>query len=504
MFGSGAKTVGLTLDPSGARYVKLRKKKSWEIERVSMLPLSPDLFEEDLVTDYAEVRRRLTEWVKAEKLNGQVVTLAFPTSHVIVRRLRIQSTSDRDLAGLVALEVETTLHLPFEDPIHDYIKLGADGESTQVLVFAASRQLVQSYMDMIHEAGLRVSGIELGATALARAIRQLQPEKFEETMLVNLDASAMEIYMFHHGHPVFLKTIALYGQAESDNGALSVSQLSEVTAEIARMLNFYQFSIHEGEARITEALIVGSDQGRSQLLAELQQSQPEMSIRAFSFDTYATQFTYSADDNRVAVGLALWHQDKQRIDLMPRIDREARLYPVMIAGALALWVLAVAAVSYFHIDNQSSLRAGETTIRQLNDQITLLQSGLAAKNSQQGGQFNPLEVIEKIRGNRRDAIAILKELNGKLPKGSRLQSVSYSSLGQIGLTVQTPDYDGASRYLFDLKRMSFATTAQLQSVAQSPAGDSAAVGSSKTAIYAVELKKPEGGEGNDGTADAAQ
>lgn len=504
MIGSGAKTIGLTLDPSGARFVKLRKKKGWEFERASVLPLSADLFEEDLVADYAQTRSRLSEWVKAEKLYGQSVTLAFPTSHVIVRRLRIQSTSDRDLPGLVALEVETTLHLPFEDPVHDYIKLGADEGSTQVLVFAASRQLIQSYTDLVQEAGLKVSGIELSATALARAIRGLQDEKFEETMLVNLDASALEIYMFHNGYPVFLKTIALYGQSDADGGALSPGQLSEVTAEIARMMNFYQFSIHEGNARITEALIVGSDQGRNQLLAELQQSQPDLSIRALSLDTYATQHTYSADDNRVAVGLALWHADKQRINLLPRIDREARLYPVMIAASLVLWLLAVAAVTYFYMDYKSDLRAGEKTIGQLNDQITLLQSGLAAKNSGQAGVSNPLAIIERIRDNRRDAVAIIDELTRMLPKGSRLLNVSYSSLGQLGLTVQTSDYEGASRYLFDLKRMSFAASAQLQSVAQSAPADGPIVATSKTAVYSVELKKPGGGDGNDGTADTAQ
>ncbi|MDI4644322.1 pilus assembly protein PilM [Cohnella hashimotonis] len=503
MFGSGAKTIGLTLDPSGARLVKLKKKKTWEIERVSVLPLPPGLFEEDRISDYTEARSLLTDWIRKEKLQGQSVTLSFPTSHVIVRRLRIQSTSDRDLAGLVALEVETTLHLPFEDPVHDFIKLGTEAESTNVLVFAASRQLIQSYTDMVEGAGLKVSGIELSATALARAIRELQDEKFGETMLVNLDASALEIYMFHGGHPVFLKTIALYGQSDMD-GVLSEGQLSELTAEIARMLNFYQFSIHEGNARITEALIVGSDQGRNQLLAVLQQSQPEVNIRAFSFDTYATQHTYSADDNRVAVGLALWHQDKQRINLMPRIDREARLYPVILAASLAVWVLAVGAVSYYYFDNKSELKAGETTISQLNDQIALLQSGLEAQNSQQSGQTNPLKVIEDIRGNRRDAVAILTELEGKLPSGSRLQSVSYSSLGQIGLTVQVSDFDSASRYLFDLKHMSFAASAQLQSVAQSPAGEGPVVVASKTAIYSLDMKKPEGGEGNDGTADAAQ
>lgn len=498
MFGARSQTVGLTLDRTRATIVKLRKKKSWEIDSVHTTPLPADCFEEDVIVKPDGLRQLLSDWVREQRLLGTTVTLAFPSSHVIVRRMRIQSTNVKELPGLIALEVETTLHLPFEDPIYDYVKLDEDEGSTQVLVFAASRQLVDSYVSLLENAGLRVGAIELAATALARAIRTSHDEPFDETMLINMDSQMLEIYMFNSGHPLFLKTIELYGGGEGNrDGTLTAGQLSEVTAEISRMLNFYQFSIHDGNSRITEALICGPEAGREQLLGVLKETQPEMSVRSVSLDKYRQKLRDEPEECLTAIGLALWRQDSKRISLLPHVDREARLYPALGAAALAVWLIATAASIYFYTDYRSELKAGDRTIAKLNDQIALLEGELQTKNDQQP-QSDPLEIIERIRGGRRDAIAIVNELSGKLPAGSALQSVAYDSTGQIGLTVRFADYSQAARYLFDLKRMSFVSSAQLQSVSQDQTGGAVQAASGDMAVYTVGLKQPEGGDSDDG------
>ncbi|MCC3374611.1 pilus assembly protein PilM [Cohnella sp. REN36] len=506
MLGRRPRTIGLTLDRTGIRFVRLKKKKGWEIDAVHALPLLPELFADDQPADPEQLRERLSRWVQEERLKGASVTLAIPASQVIIRRLRIQTTNAKALSGLVALEVETTLHLPFEDPVHDYVKLGEDEESTQVLVFAVSRLAVRQYVDLIESAGLRVNAVELSATALARAIREQSDEAFSETMLINLDDSALEIYMFHDGYPVFSRTIVRYGPQTEQDEPLPASQLAEVTSEIARMLNFYQFSIHEGQTRITEAILVGADAGREQLLAELRQTQPEMNIKSVSFDAYAPRLgDADGDANRVAIGLALWPTAKQRIDLLPKVDREAKLLPALLSGALLLWLLALAGVVYFYVDGRSTLAMDRQTVSQLQDQITLLQNNLSARSAQ-AGQLNPVEAIDGIRAHRRDAVAAMDELKAKLPQGAILQSVSYSSGSQMGITVRFRELDQASRYLFDLRRMTFAAGAQLQSIVQNGASgsDETAADKTKTATYTIRFKGAEGGEsgdGNDGGAD---
>lgn len=501
--------TGLTLEHSGLRYVKLKKRKKWEVESKGYLPLPEGVFQDDQLVDIELLRGPLLQWASEQQLKGSSVYLSIPTSQIIIRRMKIQSTNPKDYRQLVALEVETTLHLPFEDPVYDFVATGVEDESTQLLVFAVSKQIVQAYAELFQSAGIRVLGIELSATALARAIQKDNDKlSFDETMLINLDRKVLEIYMFHEGHPVFVRTINLYGQSDEENSGLTAAQLSEVTAEISRMLNFYQFSIHEGNARIAEALITGFPEGRNQLLAELPQSLTEMKIGIAEFEAYAAIPEDGADLDPycIPIGLALRENDKENINLMVVQDRQSRLRPYLIGAALLVWVLCAVGIGYMYMDNQSTAADNEKEIQRLNEQIVLLEQGLAAQKGNSGSQSNPLEIIESIQVHRRDAVAVLNELNAKLPKGAIIRTTSYNNPEQIGLNIVFQNANDASKYLFDLRRMSFVAGAQLQSVSKETIGDTSGISSADgtttnvpsvivqihSAAYAVQFKKPEG------------
>ncbi|RED61701.1 type IV pilus assembly protein PilM [Cohnella lupini] len=509
----------MTLDQTGARYAMMMKRNPGEIERSGYLPLPQGTFNEDQITNPQQLGDLLSEWVKSEKLKGSSVHISIPSSHIIIRRLTIPSVSDKEVAQLLALEIETTLHLPFEDPVYDYVTIEKDESSTHTLVFAASKKLIQSYVDLMGICGLKVKGVEISATALARAIASAREETLKETMLIHLNSANLEINMFHDGYPVFVRSIHLFEETVAEEGVISPGQLSEIMSEISRMLNFYQFSIHDGNSKIKQAIIVGSEAGSSQLLAELAQTQSEISAGIAEFeDVNANKSALGSDIGRVAMGLALQRGSRQRINLMPGTDKDAKSLPVILSVLAIAWVIGLAAAGYTYMDNKSVLSNKEDQIKRLDERLLLLENGLMAINQQDGqaARTNPLEVIEKVREHRRDAIAAMKELNDIIPAGGQLVSIQYNGAEQITLTVVLPDIESASRYLFDLRRTTFADNAQLQNLSEeTPAvlrspeseeelpegapGVTVSAGISKqVASYSVQFKKAE--VGNDGIA----
>ena len=141
------------------------------------------------------------------------------------------------------------MHLPFDQPVHDFVAVGRDEESTQVLVYAAPRSWIDPLVGMLRDARIRVTGTGLAATAIEAAVHPHNEEPANELMHVHLREKSVEIAMFHGGNPVFVRSIEEDGAEEG----ISSIRIGGLTAEISRMLSFYQFGIHEGQSRIARA-----------------------------------------------------------------------------------------------------------------------------------------------------------------------------------------------------------------------------------------------------------
>ncbi|MCU4295764.1 fimbrial protein, partial [Brevibacterium permense] len=147
-------------EQNGVRYIKLKKNKSWELEKRCFLPLQPGMIVENEIADKMNFSEQLHSWVQENGLKGSEVSLSIPPSQIIIRRMTIPSTNAKQVEQLVKLEVETALHLPFENPVYDYLPTGKDEENTHLLVFAAPRGLVEDYVELLSDAGIKVSAVE--------------------------------------------------------------------------------------------------------------------------------------------------------------------------------------------------------------------------------------------------------------------------------------------------------------------------------------------------------
>lgn len=499
------KWIGLTIEQNGVRYIKLKKNKSWEMETRSFLPLQPGMIIENEIADKENFRELLQNWVRDKGLKGSEVSLSIPPSQIIIRRMTIPSTNAKQVEQLVKLEVETALHLPFENPVYDYLPVGKDEENTHLLVYAAPRGLVEDYVELLSDAGIKVSAVETSATALARAIGVSRNETFTNTMLIHQDGAHLDIYMFHAGQPIFMRSINLddiqlnrsggysgdslaagsQGPEDIHQSLISAEQMLEITAEISRMLNFYQYSLHDGETRITEIIITGSQAGQQQMREELQLTIADMSIKTVNFDRLTSEVPADPELNayRIAIGAAIRRTESGALDLLPREDREAQLYPVLMASMLVLWIFGAIAVGILYVTNHDQVNEQAARIEELNGNKTLLMAELAKLNTN-GHRADPKLVINTILKSRMDAVAVLDQLNKPMPEGGAIVSIGYTQNTEITMTVDFVKMDDASVYLSQLRKLPFAVSMEIQKLSE----DTAETGSLPIRVYAAVYK----------------
>ncbi|MEK5036020.1 pilus assembly protein PilM [Paenibacillus sp. FSL R7-0302] len=515
MLGLQNPVAGLAIEQTGIRYISFKNKKSWEVRKKRYLPLPSGLIVENQVADREALLETVKQWVKVERLRGKRISLSIPPSQIIIRKMSIPSTNSKQVEQLVKLEVETGMHLPFESPVYDYVTIDVDEENSHLLVFAAPRKPIQDYIDVLEGAGLRVATVEIAATALARSLTIGRKAEFEDTMLINIEQNVLDVYMFRSGNPVFIRTINQMDlnsgvqpsiQAGIDyvreaaatstgmaGGLLAPGRMLEITAEISRMLNFYQYSLHDGSTRIQSVLITGPLQIRNQLLEELQQSLTELEVATIGLEDVRGDSAPDPElnDYCVAAGAALQDSNTLAVNLLPREDREAILFPYVAVALVGIWLIGAVGVGIFFATNKGQIVENEQQIQGAQDRSLMLQSELAKINGL-SGSLNRKAAVDEILAYRTSIVPVLNELSSGLPQDSLLRSINYTYHDSIDLTLRVPSMEASSIYLANLRKMSFTKGAEIQKLTE---GDTTVQSGSVsgygtyTAVYHVSLLK---------------
>lgn len=68
-------------------------------------------------------------------------------------------------------------------------------------------------------------------------------------------------------------------------------------------------------------------------------------------------------------------------------------------------------------------------------------------------QMIPRPLLQRITSARQDAVAVLDELNKRLPAGAGIATIAYSKPGSITMSVKLNDLKSISDYLVSLRAM---------------------------------------------------
>ena len=214
LFGRSKATIGLDI---GSGLIKVavidHSKKEPELVRVAVVPLLADAIVEGEVMDPGIVSEAIQSALAAADVpKAKNVVTAVGGRDVIIKKIQIERVKEAQARELMRWEAEQ--HVPFDmesvELDFQILDPDADGVEMSVLLVAAKRELIESKMRMLTDAGLDGGVVDVDAFALHNAFEVNHPNAMDGIVaLVNMGHEVTNINILENGIPILTRDIAL-------------------------------------------------------------------------------------------------------------------------------------------------------------------------------------------------------------------------------------------------------------------------------------------------------
>jgi type IV pilus assembly protein PilM len=168
--------AGLDIEAGSIAAAEVHVNGSAQVTASAIEPLPAGVFGEGEVADADGLAEALKSLFSKHKLSKQV-RLGVGNQRVVVRTLRLPAIEDpKELDAAVRFQAQEEIPMPLDQAMLDHQVIGGvpaeEGSQPQidVVVVAARRDMVSSFLEPIRRAGLQPVGIDLSAFGMIRAL----------------------------------------------------------------------------------------------------------------------------------------------------------------------------------------------------------------------------------------------------------------------------------------------------------------------------------------------
>jgi len=280
--------IGVDIGSTSIKLVKLKGAKgSYEIEFVGIAPLPSEAIVDNSLMDTSAVvdgLKSLFNGLGIIQLKDAASSVS--GNSVIIRKISLAAMSSEALEDEIQWEAEQYIPFDINDVNIDFQVLDSDDldpSKMNVLLVASKKDIINDYLSVFAEAGLRLVLVDVDAFAVQNAFEmnyELVPE--DVYALVNIGASMMNLNVVRGGVSLFTRDVQVGGgifteeiqrkrgisSEEAEKLKVSVTNLSPpdllesigrinetLSMEIRRSLDFYNSNAVEG--KITKVILSG-------------------------------------------------------------------------------------------------------------------------------------------------------------------------------------------------------------------------------------------------------
>ncbi len=213
LFGRNKTTIGLDIGSGLIKVAVIEHGRSEpELAKVVIMPLTGDAIVEGEVMDPGIVTDAIRQALELAGVKSKTVVTAVGGRDVIIKKIQIERVKEQQARELMRWEAEQ--HVPFdmESVELDFQILDPDGDGLemQVLLVAAKRDLIESKLRLLNDAGVVPAIVDVDAFALHNAFELNYPDAMQGVVgLVNIGHEVTNINILDDGVPILTRDITV-------------------------------------------------------------------------------------------------------------------------------------------------------------------------------------------------------------------------------------------------------------------------------------------------------
>ncbi|MBM3222935.1 MAG: hypothetical protein FJZ47_03905 [Candidatus Tectomicrobia bacterium] len=218
--------LGIALDESSITLVRLSgSAKSYEVTLASQHPLPQH---EEAEEQSALQREAIQALLQPLRLHGDMVLVALPAHHAVLRNLTFPFKEPRRIYQVLANSLDE--HMPFEpeDVVADFHALPASaGSASRFLVAGMPTEVIAEALTLLQGVGLEPTVLDLDVFGLANAALLSYAALPARTVLVDVKSTRALLTVLEQGTAVFARSLAYGLPADAEALETYASRLSK-------------------------------------------------------------------------------------------------------------------------------------------------------------------------------------------------------------------------------------------------------------------------------------
>ena len=234
--------VALDIGSSSVKMVEVVGEKSgYRLVNLGILPLPPTAVQNNMVADKEVVVKTIQSLIQANGVKATRVVSAVPGRAVIIKKIQLATQGEEELETNVEFEANNVIPENLENVNLDYQVLGYldDGSRMDVLLVAVKKEIINSYTQVIEEAGLAPAIMDVDYFAMENMYEiNYEPTPDAVVALIHIGARYTSINVLKNGISTFTGDLQVGGEAftESLVQALQISYDQAETFKVTGLL----------------------------------------------------------------------------------------------------------------------------------------------------------------------------------------------------------------------------------------------------------------------------
>jgi type IV pilus assembly protein PilM len=208
--------VGIDIGSSSIKLIQLKLQKgTFHLQNIGLIQLPAEAIVDNTLMDSSSVVEGVRNIIDSLKITAKEAVCSISGNSVIIRKISLPVMPVEELEEQIHWEAEQYIPFDINDVNIDFQIISPDdidSSKMNVLLVASKKDIINDYMAVFNEAGLRLIVVDVDSFAVQNAFElnyNVDPD--EVTALVNIGASVMNMNIVKDGNSLFTRDVQLGG-----------------------------------------------------------------------------------------------------------------------------------------------------------------------------------------------------------------------------------------------------------------------------------------------------